>query len=77
MSRICKLRTDVKREFSDFGENLSSPVDNDRKIEFLDGFDILLAQGVVRNIVPYMTDALVTGYLFLQEKIESSLPGRK
>ncbi len=26
MSRICKLRADVKREFSDFGEKLSSPI---------------------------------------------------
>ena len=32
MSRICKLCNEVKREFSDFGENLSSPVDNLRKI---------------------------------------------
>jgi len=53
MSRICKLRTDVKREFSDFGENHSSPVIMTKKIEFLDGFDILLAQGVVRNNAPY------------------------
>ena len=32
MSRICKLRTDVERGFSDFGENLSLPVANARKI---------------------------------------------
>jgi len=32
MSRICKQRTDVNRGFSDFGENLSSPIDNPRKI---------------------------------------------
>ena len=50
ISTIQHTWTDVNREFSDFCENLREAA---RKIEFLDGSDILLAQGVVRNIVPY------------------------
>ncbi len=55
ISTIQHTWTDVNREFSDFGENLR---DAARKIEFLDGFDILLAQGVVRNIALYIALAL-------------------
>jgi len=40
MSRICKLQTDVKREFSDFGEHFASP-------QFVPGSNTI--EGQIRN----------------------------